>query len=461
MGIATPSLKDHTLLWRTARRLYPVYLSLDSTFSLGQGASKELEDPVDRPSAEAAERINAWFDGVDKKVAVHHIRQVLQTTHFGSEETLQLLIQRHLEHRAESVDYRDKVDFLLVQYLALKSPNAIQNNRIELQEVADVLQPFIGLVSVPLLNAQRFESPLIHLQQCSNLEELLQRRVLEEARKLKTELGATHLEPGNLVLVTRMSFLFRLGFVKLLHADLQRFRSLLQALATGGVEALDLSSIGFSVRESIVTLHKLYHSWKQPYHEAYVAGSGTPFGKMPAIMRVVEAAIANPPKPGMHEPPLVSTPRRLQKTAADEGSSTGGTASQESEGVLSIERCIAHIEQALQESAGKAGSVTVGGSRFLLSSWELNAFLDHGNATNQALERAVAARIILFLTLAHARQGGSGLEKAISVAHTEAALIQARIAEAKERNDIDGAVALAATGKRLLSLLDEAEKESR
>jgi len=129
--------------------------------------------------------------------------------------------------------------------------------------------------------------------------------------------------------------------------------------------------------------------------------------------------------------------------------------------MLSIERCIAHIEQALQDSPTKASSVTVGGSRFLLSSWELNAFLAHGTPTNQALERAVAARIILFLTLAHARQGGGGLKNAISMGHAEAALMQARIAEAKERNDIDGAVALAATGKRLLSLLDEAEKESR
>jgi|SRR5579872_4895048 len=459
MSVATHSVKDVAALWLTARRLYPVYLALDSTFSLGLGACKELEDPVDRGTPDAVERIFAWFDALDKKVAANHLRQVLQTTHFGSEETLQLLIQRHLERRTDSQDYRDKVDFLLVQYLAMQSPNAIHENRIELKQVADVLRPFVGIVDVNSLDAQPFEAPLIDLQRSKNFEDLLQRRVLENARMLKMQLGQTHLDAGNLVMVTRMSFLFRLGFVKLLHQDLQHFRSLLQALAAAGVETLDLSSAGLSNRESIVTLHRLYHGWKQPYHEAYAAGKGTPFGKMPAIMHLMEVAVANPPKPG--DPAPVAAVQKSAAAAAAVPAQPSVSDGQDAPGVFTIERCIAHIEQALQDSPKQANSVIVGGSRFLLSSWESNAFLAHGNATNQALERAVAARIILFLTLAHARQGGSGLKSAISMAHNEAALMQARIAEAKERNDIDGAVALAATGKRLLSLLEEAEKECR
>jgi hypothetical protein len=50
------------------------------------------------------------------------------------------------------------------------------------------------------------------------------------------------------------------------------------------------------------------------------------------------------------------------------------------------------------------------------------------------------------------------LNPAISLGHAEASQIQERIAEAKDKKNIDAAVSLAATAKRLLGVLDEAEK---
>jgi len=47
------------------------------------------------------------------------------------------------------------------------------------------------------------------------------------------------------------------------------------------------------------------------------------------------------------------------------------------------------------------------------------------------------------------------------MAQLESAKIQARIAVAKQAKDIDAAVNLAATSKRLLSVLDEAEKPAK
>jgi hypothetical protein len=51
-----------------------------------------------------------------------------------------------------------------------------------------------------------------------------------------------------------------------------------------------------------------------------------------------------------------------------------------------------------------------------------------------------------------------GLGRALNCAHIQAAAIQEQVAKARDRGDIDSAVGLAATAKRLLSLIDETEK---
>ena len=50
------------------------------------------------------------------------------------------------------------------------------------------------------------------------------------------------------------------------------------------------------------------------------------------------------------------------------------------------------------------------------------------------------------------------LAEALECAHVQAAVIQEQVAKAKDRGDIDSAVSLAATSKRLLAVIDETEK---
>ncbi len=58
------------------------------------------------------------------------------------------------------------------------------------------------------------------------------------------------------------------------------------------------------------------------------------------------------------------------------------------------------------------------------------------------------------------KHGGSStdLRSAMHVAKYESAKIQARVSVAKQNNDIDNAVNLAATSKRLLMIIEEADK---
>jgi len=56
------------------------------------------------------------------------------------------------------------------------------------------------------------------------------------------------------------------------------------------------------------------------------------------------------------------------------------------------------------------------------------------------------------------RGHNNGLGRALECGHVQAAIIQEQVAKARDRGDIDSAVSLAATAKRLLSLIDETEK---
>jgi len=50
------------------------------------------------------------------------------------------------------------------------------------------------------------------------------------------------------------------------------------------------------------------------------------------------------------------------------------------------------------------------------------------------------------------------LKTTLTLCHAEASLVQEKVARAKDNNSIDAAVNLAATAKRLLATLEEAEK---
>jgi hypothetical protein len=130
---------------------------------------------------------------------------------------------------------------------------------------------------------------------------------------------------------------------------------------------------------------------------------------------------------------------------------------------LTVEDCIEQIAERLLHTTIKNASVTnlmFGDVKVLLASWEVQAFTKGGDDASDALQRAVAARVALNLAVSEKRAGRlADISEQLSAAHAEAAQIQERIAEAKEKKDIDAAVNLAATSKRLLSTAAEAEKQ--
>src|SRR5437868_3986810 len=274
MSTAVVNLTEVAQKWRNARRIYPVYSALAQQFDLGVGPCRELESPINRSEPEVLQRINEWFDQMDNQVQVFQLRQLLQTTHLATEENLHALLARHLGKPARPVSVRDKVDYLLVQYFAHCAPHDAHNTHVEIDHVAEVLHPVLGDVS-PLVPSfcENLEPILKELDQCSSLRDLLQRKIVEKARSVKDEAGDKYFMPSVLVAFTRFNFSLRLGFFRLMHADLHAIRFAIHQMEARGQSTCDCISAELSEEEPLIHLREICHDWKKPFRAAYSAGN--------------------------------------------------------------------------------------------------------------------------------------------------------------------------------------------
>src|SRR4029077_723219 len=131
---------------------------------------------------------------------------------------------------------------------------------------------------------------------------------------------------------------------------------------------------------------------------------------------------------------------------------------------LYFENCMEQIwEQLIATPPSRGRSMTtvkIGGSRILLSSWEVSAFVSEDGPSAEDLRRAVVARVLVTAAVETAKETGNAtpLEKAMSMARVEVTRLQERVDVAKQAKDTEAAVNLGISTKRLLSALGEAEK---
>ena len=128
-----------------------------------------------------------------------------------------------------------------------------------------------------------------------------------------------------------------------------------------------------------------------------------------------------------------------------------------------LDQCVADITQQLLAMPPKKSPgvrpILLAGCKLLIATWEAEAFTDQTNETSVALRRAVAARTILHVCLErHKKHEATDVGAALEIANRAVDEMREHVAKAKESRNIDAAVNLAATTKRLLSLLEEAER---
>jgi hypothetical protein len=501
MSSAALQLGEIAARWRSARRIYAVYGPLARDAKVGP-ACPELESPVDRAQPEAMERVQHWLDEMDARVQAAQLRHLLQTTQLATEENLHDLIVRYLAREPKDDSLRDKLDFLLVQYFAHCASPALHQGDVSLQDVARVMKPVLGECSLELQAwLQPLEAALQELRNCKTLRDLLDQGILEHGRKVKTSAGQMFFGSAALLAFVRFNFLVRRAFFRLLLSDVHAIQHGLDKLESGGVDAIDCSRAHLSAGEPVSRLRQLCRDWREPFRAPYSAGQG--FRQLVDVGAAVEAALAAPPPAKVEAPavavapppapapqpkaepvpavPVSAAPPAVPPPAApaaEEKKPAAHTTAAKSEPssrklILEVEEALDRIaEQLLKNAEKKAASVTsveVGGSKLLLSSWEVAAFVEGGDELSDALQRAVAARAILVEVIAVCRRqpGGkaapgtseaAGLQQAIAAAQTEGSHMQTAVEEAKNAKNIDAAVNLAATAKRLQGSAEEAKK---
>lgn len=278
----------------TLAALQPVYCALVREFVIEVGAA-----PVDDGSSspESVEQASGWFLQVDSQIQVHQLRQFLQSTPLSNEEVLRQLLKHHLQKAVKSASDRDKTDYLLVQYFSLCAPSGLDDSDIDLDYVAQVLEPVLGAQQLTL---PVWLGPLENIMQsaarCRRLSELLHSGTLEQGRALKTENAARYFEPAAMVAFTRFSFMVRRIFFRLMHDDLNAIQDGLRELERLGVLTIDCRRAQFSAEEPIGRLRMICQSWKVMFHAEY--SSGQPLRMLVDLRAAVDDALHNTARSG-------------------------------------------------------------------------------------------------------------------------------------------------------------------
>ena len=518
-ALAPAQLNEIAAQWRVARQLYPVYAAVVRMHGIALEPSRDLEYPVDRSEMEAIERVRAWFAEADSKIEVWQLRQVLQTSELGTEPALRALVTRILEKGSRTDSDRDKADFLLAQYFFHCAPEKLHSTEPSLDDVALVLEPVLGecMTESPAWLAP-LDEIIAELKQCQSLSEMLAKGTLARARKLKIDAGDKFFGGSALLVFTRFNFTVRGAFVRLIHNDLHAIRLALHGLEQRGQKTLDCSAAGLSKTESSDHVRQFCHEWKTLFRAAY--SSGQSFQQIIKLRELLEAALAAPvpqpapetkpekapePNPEAKAEPKPEPKKEEPKAAAPAAQGKAAAAAKPAPAPMKpaaesvqkeiaaaykaapkaekpaakapivigrpaapvadaadIDGCLEQIAtQLLKDNAKKSVAVTavaVAGQKLMLSSWEVAAFVEGGDDVSDALQRATAARALLSRVTEEKKQGNTAnVGAALTAAHQEAAALQAQVAVAKEKKNIDGAVNLAATARRLLALIEELE----
>ncbi len=268
--------------------LRPVYAALVREFVIEVPAC-----PADEaPSPELVQQAEAWFQQVDAHIQVHQLRQFLQTTPLANEAVLRQLLAHHLHKASKSGSDRDKTDYLLVQYFSLCAPSGMEDADIDIDYVAQVLEPVLGPQQPKLPSwLGSLETILQSAARCLRLSELLHSGVLEQGRKLKTQNAAGYFELSVMVGFARFSFMLRRIFFRLMHDDLNAIQDGLRELERRGVSTIDCRRAQFSAEEPIGRLRMICQSWKVMFHAEY--SSGQPLRMLVDLRAAVDDALQN------------------------------------------------------------------------------------------------------------------------------------------------------------------------
>jgi hypothetical protein len=297
---------------------------------------------------------------------------------------------------------------------------------------------------------------------------------------------------------------------------LSAVREAVDLLEAKGVKTVDCRRAGFSAAETTMQLRYFCENWRQPFQKDYTENSVRhAFEQLLALRADLEEAVGRKqsgtksdsatalnvaPEPAAHQEdamlammnttpndmrnaPAIQAPEPKRQELPDEDwveekpqdapVLAGAAARQPAKPVAEAppaptaaaeaEKCLEAIWEQLiaaPPSRGRSMStVVLQDTKVLLSSWEVAAFVEKGSQESEDLRRAVVARALLALAASKRKRSGeeSALASALVLARTEVSYFQGRIEQAKQAKNVEAAVNLGISTKRLLSCIEEAE----
>jgi hypothetical protein len=270
--------------------LLPIYAALVREFVIEVSTG-----PIDdggSASPETVEQAAAWFLQVDSQIQVHQLRQFLQSTPLMNEGVLRQLLLHHIRKSVKSSSDRDKTDYLLVQYFSLCAPSGLEDADVDLDYVAQVLEPVLGAPQPETPAWLNSLDTIMHsAAKCRRLSELLHGGVLEQGRTLKAENAAHYFEPPAMVAFARFGFMVRRIFFRLMQNDLNTIQDGLRELERRGIPTIDCRRAQFSAEEPITRLRMICQSWRVMFHAEY--SSGQPLRMLVDLRAAVDDALHN------------------------------------------------------------------------------------------------------------------------------------------------------------------------
>jgi hypothetical protein len=493
--------------WEEFGRLHPIYEALTRQLELPGGPYPAGTKFGSWNDKKARDRDLHWLNQMDGEVQAVHLRHFLVTPAVAREDGLRLFLQRHLAKPDKLPADRDKIDLLLVQYFVLCAPPEMIAGQIEASDVAEILQPVLGVAeSTPLEACEPLDRILELAQSCHTLREFMEQGLLEQGKIVKVSIGDMFYDPAAMVSICRFNFMLRRFFIQLLHADLRAIGAALTQLEKRGVKAVDCRRAGLSAKEPIAKLRQFHEHWKPPFQNDYSQDSAfQPYEQLmclredledtlgpaveaaapapaPVTKKVAPANAAPAPKSKPAQaakpaapPPAAAKPAAPGKAQANPQAAVRPSApppqappAEEQEPPEASAPDIETLEEKVWEqliatppTRGRSmTTVTVENARVLLSAWEVAAFVSESGQDSEDLRRLIVARALLSTSIDRRKRmmDFKTLHQAIVHARAEIPRFQERVDQLKRTMKTDGAVNLGISLKRLLSLVEEAEQ---
>ena len=278
--------------WLRMRQLYPFYAALNERFGLGVAPFAELSSAEETiPDLELLQNARDWMSGIDNRATAFNLRQLMHSSAPLPEDTLRILILRHLHHLERSEQLREKLDFLLVQYFAQVFGASVHPEEVTFRDVAEGLAPILGAVTSQNFGwAYELEKLTAKLREYSGLKHLIDDQFLDHGRTLKRSIGPEYFEPPALVAVTKFNFALRAGFFRLMHADIHAIMDALDHLRAAGVQTVDVSRADLGLKEPLDGIQEICQEWRKRLRSDYQVGNL--FRQLAVIREICEQQVA-------------------------------------------------------------------------------------------------------------------------------------------------------------------------